>query len=151
MKSAIIERIVNAINKGLIMGGNTDKIFKAASKEVDQVNHIERQRKSIMSIYALVILVCFFVFLAIILILFGTIFSPFLELQSSILMQASSAILISKVDPLMLEYTLFSFTFIQGLGAGILAGFMSDGKLSSGVRYSFVLGIISIIIFKTLL
>jgi flagellar protein FlaJ len=151
MKSAIAERIVNSIDKGLYMGGNTDKIFKAASKEVDQVNQIENQRKSIMSIYSLVILVCFFVFLAIILILFGTIFAPFLELQSEQLFNAGSAIQLSKVNPFMLEYTLFSFTFVQSLGAGILAGFMSDGKLSSGVRYCVILGLITIIVFKTLL
>ena len=151
MKSAIAERIVNAINKGLLMGGNTDKIFKAASKEVDQVNQIEHQRKSIMSIYSLVILVCFFVFLAIILILFGTFFAPFMDIQSDQLFKAGSAIRLSRVDPFMLEYTLFSFTFVQSIGAGILAGFMSDGRLSSGVRYSFVLGIITIIVFKTLL
>ena len=151
MKSAIAERIVNSIDKGLYMGGSTDKIFKAASKEVDQVNQIENQRKSIMSIYSLVILVCFFVFLAIILILFGTIFAPFLELQSEQLFRAGSAIKLSKVNPFMLEYTLFSFTFVQSLGAGILAGFMSDGKLSSGVRYCVILGLITIIVFKTLL
>jgi flagellar protein FlaJ len=151
MKSAIAERIVNSIDKGLYMGGSTDKIFKAASKEVDQVNQIENQRKSIMSIYSLVILVCFFVFLAIILILFGTIFAPFLELQSEQLFRTGSAIKLSKVNPFMLEYTLFSFTFVQSLGAGILAGFMSDGKLSSGVRYCVVLGLITIIVFKTLL
>ena len=60
LKTAIAYRIVIAIDKGLMMGGNTPKIFKAAAKEVDQVNQIEHQRKSIMSIYALVILVCFF-------------------------------------------------------------------------------------------
>jgi len=151
MKSAIAERIVNAINKGLIMGGNTDKIFKAASKEVDQVNQIEHQRKSIMSIYALVILVCFFVFMGIILILFGSFFAPFLEIQSDQLFRAGSAIRLSRIDPFMLEYTLFSFTFVQSIGAGILAGFMSDGRLSSGVRYSLILGIITIIVFKTIL
>ena len=133
------------------MGGNTDKIFKAASKEVDQVNQIENQRKSIMSIYSIVILVCFFVFLSIILILFGTIFAPFLELQSNQLFRTGGAIQLSRVDPFMLEYTLFSFTFVQSLGAGILAGFMSDGKLSSGIRYSVILGVITIIVFKTLL
>jgi flagellar protein FlaJ len=151
LKSAIAERIVNSINKGLYMGGNTDKIFKAASKEVDQVNQIENQRKSIMSIYSIVILVCFFVFLSIILILFGTIFAPFLELQSNQLFRTGGAIQLSRVDPFMLEYTLFSFTFVQSLGAGILAGFMSDGKLSSGIRYCVILGVITIIVFKTLL
>jgi len=95
MKSAIAERIVNSIDKGLIMGGNTDKIFKAASKEVEQVNQIEHQRKSIMSIYSLVILVCFFVFLAIVLILFSTIFMPFMDIQSEQLYKTGNAIKLS--------------------------------------------------------
>lgn len=150
LKTAIAYRIVIAIEKGLMMGGNTPKIFKAAAKEVDQVNQIEHQRKSIMSIYALVILVCFFVFLAIILILNSTIFGSFLELQSTQAVNVGSAIKLSVVNPMMLEYTLFSFVFVQGLGAGILAGFMMDGKLSSGVRISCLLGIISIIVFKLL-
>jgi archaellum biogenesis protein FlaJ (TadC family) len=150
MRSAIIERIIIAIDKGLIMGGNTPKIFKAAAKEVDQVNQVEYQRRSIMSIYALVMVVCFFVFLAIILILNGTIYTSFLELQEKQAVQAVSVLKISTVDPAMLRYTLFSFTFTQSIGAGILAGFMMDGRLSSGVRYSFILGIITIIIFKTI-
>jgi len=151
MKSAIVQRIVMAIDKGLIMGGNTPKIFKAAAKEVDQVNHIEHQRKSIMSIYAVVILVCFFVFLAIILILNGTIYKSFLEIQISQAKAVQGAIQLSTVDPNLLHYTLFSFTYIQSLGAGLLAGFMTDGKLASGVRYSFILGIITILVFKILI
>ena len=140
-----------AIEKGLLMGGNTHRIFKAAAKEVDQVNQIENQRKSIMSIYALVILVCFFVFLAIILILNGTIFTSFLEVQAKQTIQAAGVLQLSKVDTMLLEYTLYSFVFTQSIGAGMLAGFMTDGKLSSGVRYSCLLAIISIIVFKTLL
>jgi len=151
MKSAIVQRIVIVIDKGLGMGGNTPKIFKAAAKEVDQVNQVERQRKAIMSIYALVILICFFVFLAIIMMLDATIYASFLELQTKQLSSAGSAIRISTVDPLYLEYTLLSFTFVQSLGAGLLAGFMADGKLSSGVRYAFALGLITLIVFKTII
>jgi flagellar protein FlaJ len=150
MKSAIVQRIIMAIEKGLIMGGNTPQIFKAASKEVDQVNQIEYQRKSIMSVYALVIIVCFFVFLAIVLILKGTVYESFLELQIGQASQIKGALQLNTFDPMLLNYTLYSFTFIESLGAGVLAGFMTDGKLSSGIRYSFILGIITIFVFKIL-
>jgi len=150
MKSAIIQRIVIAIEKGLMMGGNTPKIFKAAAGEVDQVNQIENQRKTSMSIYALVIILCFFIFLAIILILNETIFTSFFELQSGQMERLEGIISISVVDPTMLQYSLFSFVFVQSIGAGVLAGFMMDGKLSSGIRYSCILGIISLFVFKIL-
>ena len=148
MKSAIAQRIVIAIDKGLIMGGNTPKIFKAAAKEVDQVNQLEYQRRSTMSIYALVILVCFFVFLGIVMMLNTTIYASFLELQAKQAVTAQSVIKLSTINQAMLEYTLYTFVFIQSIGAGLLAGFMMDGKLSSGIRYSFLLALITIIVFK---
>ena len=151
MKSAIVQRIIIVIDKGLMMGGNTPRIFKAAAKEVDQVNQVENQRRSIMSIYALVIVICFFVFLAIIMILNSTIYKDFIEIQAKQAISGASPIRLSTVDPLLLEYTLYSFVFIQSLGAGVLAGFMMDGKVSSGIRYGVILGVISIIVFIFLL
>jgi len=148
LKTAIAKRIAIVLDKGLIMGGRTSKIFKAAAGEVEQVNQLELQRKTIMIIYAIVMVVCFFVFLGIILILQNTIFQDFLSIQTEQMVDAPTAIRLTVVDTAMLNYTLYSFVFVQSIGAGLLAGFMIDGKLSSGVRFSCVLGIITILIFK---
>jgi flagellar protein FlaJ len=147
MKSAIIHRIVISLNKGLVMGGNTPKIFKAAAIEVGQVNRLENQRKAAMSIYTVVILVCFFVFLAIIIIMNLTIFKSFFDLQGK-QVGRMAGVVFNTVDRMQLKYSLYSFVFVQSIGAGILSGFMMDGKISSGIRYSCILGIISFIIFK---
>ena len=143
MNSAIVQRIVIVINRGLIMGGKTPHIFKAASREVDQVNRLERQRETNMYVYTIVILMCFFIFLAIIVILNRTIFMSFFDLQNQQVQRLGNFMMISPVDPTVLKYTLFSFVFVQSIGAGVLAGFMMDGKLASGIRYSCILGLIS--------
>jgi len=152
MKSAIIHRIVITINRGLLMGGSTPKVFKAAAREVDQINQLEDQRQKNMSIYTIVIILCFFVFLAIILILNNTVFTSFYDLQmNQQLVNIGSALpSFNAVNPMHLKYVLFSFVFIQSIGAGVLAGFMMDGKISSGVRYSCVLGLTSFCTFKLL-
>jgi len=150
VRSGILQRVVIIINEGILMGGNTSSIFKAAAKEVGQINQIEHQRKANMSIYFSVIVLCFFVFLAIILILDRTIFTSFFELQTEQLDQLGSVITIETVEPLLLKYGLFSFVYVQALGSGILAGYMMDGKVSSGVRYAIVLAVISFIVFKIL-
>lgn len=147
MKSAIIHRIVISLNKGLVMGGNTPKIFRAAAVEVGQVNRLENQRKATMSIYTVVILVCFFVFLAIIIIMNLTIFKSFFDLQGK-QVGRMAGVVFSSIDKMELKYSLYGFVFVQSIGAGILSGFMMDGKISSGIRYSCILGIISFIIFK---
>ena len=148
MKTAIVKRIAIVLDKGLMMGGKTSKIFKAAANEVEQINQLEFQRKSIMIIYALVMAVCFFVFLGIVFILYKTIFAEFLHLQTSQMTNAPSALQLTVVDPVLLNYTLYSFVFVQSIGAGLLSGFMIDGKLVSGIRFSCILGIISILTFK---
>ena len=154
MRSGIIQRIVVTINEGLLMGGNSSKIFKAAATEVNQVNQIEHQRKANMSVYMSVIVLCFFVFLAIILILDRTIFASFFDLQATQLQQMGQKIgeivVVNVVDPLLLKYALFSFVFVQSIGAGVLAGYMMDGKLSSGIRYGCVLGLVTFFVFKLL-
>jgi hypothetical protein len=61
-----------------------------------------------------------------------------------------AGVMMNKVDPVALKYALCSFVFVQGIGAGMFGGFMMDGKLSSGLRYSFVLGAISLFVFKFL-
>ena len=132
------------------MGGSIPKVFKAAAREVDQVNQLENQRKKDMSIYTIIILMCFFVFLGIVIILDKTIFTSFLELQSVQTAQIGQGFVMSTVNPVHLQYTLFSFVYVQSIGAGVLAGFMMDGKLSSGIRYSCVLGLISFVVFKFL-
>jgi len=147
MKSAIIHRIVISLNKGLVMGGNTTKIFRAAAIEVSQVNRLENQRKAEMSVYTIVILMSFFIFLAIIIMMDLTIFKSFFDLQ----VQQSGrmgGIGINPIDITELKYSLYTFIFVQSIGAGIISGFMMDGKVSSGIRFSCILGIISFIIFK---
>jgi archaellum biogenesis protein FlaJ (TadC family) len=158
MKSAIVQRIVIVIDKGIFMGGNTALIFKAGASEVDQVNQVERQRLAIMTVYALVVIVCYAVFLGIIYILSSTIFAEFIRIQEQQVANAGNigqglqaTLQLSAVDPVLLNYTLYSFCFVQSIGAGLLAGFMMDGKLASGVRFSIVLGIISIFMFKLII
>jgi hypothetical protein len=60
----------------------------------------------------------------------------------------AGAISIAKIDQNTLKNTFFSFILVQSVGGGLLGGFMMDGKLSSGVRFGFVLVLVSFFIFK---
>jgi hypothetical protein len=90
----------------------------------------------------------FFVFLGIIMILNNTLFASFFESQKNTVELAG--VMMNTVDPMALKYALSSFVFVQGIGAGMIGGFMMDGTLSSGLRYSFVLGAISLFVFTFL-
>jgi hypothetical protein len=55
---------------------------------------------------------------------------------------------IQAIDQNLLKYTFFSFVLVQSVGGGLLGGFMMDGKLSSGVRFGFILVLVSFFFFK---
>ena len=154
MKSGVVQRVFVTVNKGLKMGGDTEKVFKAAAKEVNQVNRIDAQKKADMSVYTVVVLMSFFVFLAIIFILDQSLFATFFqtsELTAGVApYQVNKILTIGKVDSELFKNAMYSFVFVQGVGTGILGGFMMDGNLSSGIRYSFIPGLISVVVFKVL-
>lgn len=143
-----VKRMVITINKALEIGGNNAAVFEAAAKEIDQAKRVELQRKAEMSMYSIVIFISFFVFLAVILVIDKTIFSAIMDLQDKMAGQAIGNMQIQPIDHNMLRYTFFSFLMVQSLGGGLLGGFMMDGNLSSGIRFGFILVLISFIVFK---
>jgi flagellar protein FlaJ len=148
LKNGLIHRLIITINKGLYMGGNTASVFSAVSKELKQINTVRQQRSTDMSLYTIVIIMSFFVFLFIVFILNNTLFSYFFEMQTS--SSNSLPLFVSNVDQTSLQYGLFSFVFVQSMGAGMLSGFMKEGEISAGIRYSFFLGLITIVTFTVL-
>ncbi|MHA1574702.1 MAG: type II secretion system F family protein [Alphaproteobacteria bacterium] len=149
-----VKRIVVTINKALEIGGNTADVFEAAAKEIDQVKLVEQQRKAEMSMYSIVIFISFFVFLAVILIIDKTIFAEFFKLQEQMSNMGTGSGGIpgmssgGNIDPKALKDTFFVFVLVQSVGGGLLGGFMMDGKLSSGVRYGFLLILVTFFTFK---
>lgn len=143
-----VKRMAVTINKALEIGGNTSAVFEAAAKEIDQSKRVELQRKTEMSMYSIVIFISFFVFLAVILIIDKTIFQAIFDLQDKMAGQAIGNMRIAHIDHNMLKYTFFSFVMVQSIGGGLLGGFMMDGRISSGVRFGFILVLISFFVFK---
>ncbi len=143
-----VKRMAITINKALEIGGNTSAVFNAATREMDQTKRIEQQRMAEMSMYSIVIFISFFVFLAVILIIDKTIFQAIFDLQDQMAGQSIGNMRIANIDHTLLKYTFFSFVMVQSIGGGLLGGFMMDGRLSSGVRFGFILVLISFFVFK---
>lgn len=143
-----VKRMVITINKALEIGGNTSAVFDAAAREMDQAKRVEQQRKAEMSMYSIVIFISFFVFLAVILIIDKTIFQAIFDLQDEMAGQAIGNMSFAEIDHVLLKNMFLSFIMVQSIGGGLLGGFMTDGNLSSGVRYGFILVLVSFFIFK---
>jgi flagellar protein FlaJ len=145
-----VKRLAITINKALEIGGNTSAVFNAAAKELDQIRRVEQQRRIEMSMYSIVIFISFFVFLAVIMVINGTIFQAIYALQGKMAGKAIGNIRIANIDPSEVKTMFFTFVFVQSLGGGLLGGFMMEGRVSAGIRQAFILVLISFIAFKLL-
>jgi len=145
-----VKRLSITINKALEIGGNSAAVFNAAAKELDQIRRVEQQRRTEMSMYSIVIFISFFVFLAVILIINGTIFQAIYDLQGKMAGKAIGNIRIADIDPSAVGNMFFTFVFVQSLGGGLLGGFMMEGRLSGGIKQAVILILISFITFKIL-
>ena len=143
-----VKRLAITVNKALEIGGNTSSVFYAAAKEIDQIKRIEQQRKIEMSMYSIVIFVSFFVFLAVILIIDKTIFTAIFDVQGKMAGQEIGGMSIAQIDPDEVKNMFYTFVFVQSLGGGMLGGFMTEGRLTAGVRYGFALVLVSFFTFK---
>jgi len=150
IKTNELKRLAITINKALEIGGNTSSVFYSAAKEIDQIKRVEQQRKTEMSMYSIVIFISFFVFLAVILIIDKTIFTAIYSLQGEMAGRSIGQMRIAQIDPSSVKNMFYVFVFVQSLGGGMLGGFMTEGRLTSGVRYGFILVIVSFVVFKFL-
>jgi hypothetical protein len=57
---------------------------------------------------------------------------------------------IAQIDHSEVENVFYLSVFVQSLGGGMLGGYMTEGRLSSGVRYGFVLVLVTFFVFKIL-
>jgi len=143
-----VKRLAITINKALEIGGNTSSVFNAAAKELDQIRAVEQQRRTEMSMYSIVIFISFFVFLAVILVINGTIFKAIYDLQGQMAGKSIGNIRIANIDPSEVKNMFFTFVFVQSLGGGLLGGFMMEGRISAGIRQAVILVLISFLTFK---
>jgi len=143
-----VKRLTITVNKALEIGGNTSSVFNAAAKELDQIRAVEHQRRSEMSMYSIVIFISFFVFLAVILIINGTIFQALYDLQGQMAGKKIGNMQIASINPIDVKNMFFTFVFVQSLGGGLLGGFMMEGRVSAGIRQAVILVLITFITFK---
>jgi len=135
VKSPLVERMVTIIIKANEAGGNVADVLNMVSHAALETQMVEKERNIEMQTYVFVMLIAFGVFLATILILSASFFPEMYQAG-----QAVSHISTGTAGAIMINYQLipqvkFLFvvaTLMNGLGDGILAGVLSQGKYEAG-------------------
>jgi flagellar protein FlaJ len=148
VNTKLIRRTISLIIEAGHSGGNVADVLDAASKDAREIRLLEMERRASMLSYVAVIYVGMIVFLAIIAILSSTLI-PAMTTQNSAgmatVVQGGGGIKQEDITPVF-----FLATLIQGAGMGIVTGVFEEGNAIAGVKHSFIMVLITWIVFKFL-
>ncbi len=154
VKTPLVGRIVSIIVKSSDAGGDVADVLTMVSHDTKEAELTQDERRIAMSTYIAVIYISFLVFLVTIFILNAT-FLPKMREASGSLAAAGTTIqspLASNLPEVIFQIRIAFFiaTIVHGLGDGILAGVLDNGKIPTGLRHSFVMLMIALIGFQIL-
>ena len=149
----MVNRVVSIIVKSSDAGGDVADVLTMVSHDAKELQLTEDERKISMSTYIAVIYISFLVFLVTIWILNVT-FLPKIEETSASLAESGGlggeSPLAEDVGGTILSIQLAFFVAaaVHALGDGILAGVLDNGKVANGLRHSFIMLIIGLLVFQ---
>ncbi|TLZ72130.1 MAG: type II secretion system F family protein [Methanobacteriota archaeon] len=154
VKTPMVGRIVSIIVKSSDAGGDVADVLAMVSHDAKESQLTEEERRISMSTYIAVIYISFLVFLVTIWILNAT-FLPKMREASTSLTGGTDAL--GGQSPLAqdlpsvifnIKIAFFIAVFVHGLGDGILAGVLDNGKIPNGLKHSFLMLLIAVVGFQ---
>jgi len=133
----LVRRSVDLITRATAAGGNVGEVLNAAARDAYATASLAAERRTGMSIYVVIIIVAFLVFLFVIGVLTGSFLSAMAEAGSSLAGTGQSLSgLGGSVDMSVYKRLFTHAAVLQALFSGIVAGQMGEGRAVAGVKYS---------------
>lgn len=147
----LIRRMTSIIIKANDAGGNVADVLTMVAHDAREVMLAQADRKISMATYTMVIYIAFAVFIATIFILNTTFLPRMLEAGTQVAEATATAGVsgsVAMIQPDVIPTVQLLFVIsvaIHALGDGILAGVLQDGKISNGMRHSFIMLLIGLV------
>lgn len=146
VNTKLIRRTISLIIEAGRSGGTVADVLDAASKDAREIKLLESERRINMMSYVAVIFVAMGVFLMIVILLCNT-FIPNMtgEVSGEMATAIGKPAGIKKDD---IVQVFFYAALVQSVGMGLVTGVFEQGKLVSGVKYIFIMVLITWVVFK---
>ncbi len=156
VNTPMVNRVVSIIVKSSDAGGDVADVLTMVSHDAKEQQLTEDERKIAMSTYIAVIYISFIVFLVTIWILNVTFLPKILETSRALGEQAEESgqtipgILPTNIEDVVLgiQIAFFIAAIVHAFGDGVLAGVLDNGRISNGLRHSFLMLVIALISFQ---
>jgi flagellar protein FlaJ len=140
--SVVIMRAVGLISEAERAGGRIETILDSVSKSINQTENLKKERKASISNLVTQGYIIFLVFIVIMLVLEFKI----LPLVTGLSGGEGLGVNVRTVSPEEFSSPLFIMLLIQSFFAGLVIGKISEGSVMSGIKHSFILVALTILI-----
>ena len=143
-KSKVISRAVGLISEAERAGGKIESILDSVSKSVDQIETLRKERKAAVSNLVTQGYMIFIVFIVIMLVLEFKILPLVADLGGG--GESGPDIQIESISPDDFAMPLFVMLLVQSTFAGLVIGKISEGSIMKGIKHSFILTAITLLV-----
>ncbi len=140
VKTDMASRIITLIVRASESTSDVKSVLVIAAGDAEVQKQTKNERTAEMFVYVFIIYVAFFVFLFTIYVLAAYFLT---SMTGSLSEAASDLTMINKFDMEMYTMLFFHAALIQGFCSGLVAGKMSTGSISSGLKHSVIMMLIS--------
>lgn len=153
VNTPLVNRCVNLIIEASNSGGNIADVLIASAEDTRKVQLMHEQRKIEMSTYTSVVYIAFFVFLAVVLVLTKSLIPAMAEAQGGQEINRNEVVagnigVGGNLDVEKIKFIYLSAAVVQAMGDGIAAGVISDGRLVTGMRHSFIMVLLGFLLLR---
>lgn len=148
-----LSRTTTLLNEALKSTGNVTEVLMISAKDTSNAELLRRERLTNMFMYVVIIYISFFVFIGIVYIISTTFLSTLAESAGEATQSGASASMgmMSKIDTSLYNNIFMHAAVFQGLFAGMVAGVMGEGSLSSGIKHSLIMLTLAYVLFNVLI
>jgi len=155
VNTKLINRTVSLIIEASRSGGNVADVLDAASRDAREIKLIESERRAGMLSYVAIIYVGMGVFLLIILVLCKSLLPSMLGQESLAAGSAYGTAGVATGGTGITREAVTSMFFyaalVQSFGMGLVTGVFEEGNIISGVKHTFVMMIVTWVVFKLII
>jgi flagellar protein FlaJ len=149
VNNPVITRAVSLISEAERAGGEIDYILDSVARSIAEVERLKKERQSAISSLVVQGYIIFFVFIGIMLVMEFKIL-PLAVSVGQISMDAQNLGSIDagtkKIDQKALPNLFLALLIAQGFFAGLIIGKLSEGKIKAGIKHSFILVVVALLI-----
>ncbi len=142
--SKFITRLVATVIESNLSGGNVSEVLNLIAENSKEIQFLNKEKYSQLGSYVVILVIAYAVFLLTVLIL-DVQFFPVMTRQLAGYTTSSSLGLLNLSSIPTVKVIFAGVAIIQGVGAGLMAGVLGDGRYRSGLLYAAVLAAVGYI------